>query len=136
MVGQTTCDGPFFIRLLAIHTADPMIAAAMTPSIPYIHGRSPADCAAGLDWTELAGCPPPMVGLPDPGPYPLPEPEFDPESEPGPGTVPEPAPEPVPDPGPLPEPLPELDPLPESGPPVGAIRWLRSRVVLVIFSDA
>jgi hypothetical protein len=136
MAVQTTCDRPFFIRLLAIHTADPIIAAAMTPSIPYIHGRRPADCAADLDWTTLAGCPLLVVGLRDPGSYPLPGPEFDPELEPGPGTAPEPAPDPVPDPGSLPEPLPELDPLVESGPLVDANRWLRSRVELASLSEA
>lgn len=96
----------FPIRLLATHTPDATIAAAMIPRIPYNHGGKLPDLTAGLDCTGLlAGCPAPVVGLPDPGLYPIPEPESDPELEPDPVPDPEPAPDPAPEPDPLSDPL-------------------------------
>ena len=78
-----TWDTGFFIRLPAIHTPDATIAAAMIPRIPYSHGARLADFTVGWDCAGLlAGCPAPVVVLPDPGLYPLPEPALDPESEP------------------------------------------------------
>lgn len=70
---------------------DATIAAAMIPRIPYNHGSKAADLVVGLDCAGLlAGCPAPVVVLPDPGLYPLPEPGFDPELEPVPIPVLEP----------------------------------------------
>jgi hypothetical protein len=123
------------VRLLAIHTADATIAAAIIPKIPYIHGSKPADWVTGLDCAGLlAGCPAPVVVPPDPGLYPPPGLEFGPELEPGPGPAPDPDPGPDPEPGP--EELPEFDPTVESELPVCINRWLRSRVVLVSFNEA
>jgi len=125
-------DGFLLIRRRAIHTPDAVMADAMMPKIPKIHGRRPADCVAGFDCAGLlVGCPVPVVVLPDPGSYPLPGLEFGPELELG----PEPDPDAARGPGLFPVP-PRLDPLLESELTVGVNRWVRSRVVLMSLREA
>src|SRR5207302_7714605 len=60
-----------------------MVAAAIIPRIPYIHGTRLTDLVVDFDCARLLDdCPAPVVVPLVPGLYPLPEPEFDPELEP------------------------------------------------------
>lgn len=120
------------MRLLAIHTPEATIAAAMIPRIPYTHGSRLAVCVDGFDWAGLLfGWPAPVGVLPEVGLYP-PELGFGP----GLGLVVEPELDPWLPPGPVGVVLPGLDPLLDLDPVARLNRWLRSRVVLVSIREA